>query len=386
MSKTLYQNYRYNNQIPTMKFSGNTVNKAVFGNIVSQEIVESTSPEIDYSQEYLTLTSWEDNNDIMYSMYQVNKDVKWSIDKTNWYSLARTTSSTIITLTTINKGESVYIKGNNTSLGGNDHGYNVTFEASKKFEVSGNIMSILYDDNFLEQTTVSSGYTFINLFYSATNLLTARNLVLPCTTYARWIYQNFMAKCTSLYYAPKELPQQTSQDRNTLVWMFNECYNLQETPVIRLTTNASGDGWYQMFRNISRLKRVICLMSGSNLRVTGSNWLDSVSSSGTFYKLSTSSWQRANYACPSGWTQRDFDTLEAQGAFLSIWAETETQYDGIVAGCSDYFVAGDTVTLEYVPVNGQFNGYYDENGNLLSNNSTYTFTAQRSMKIKVKTT
>ena len=85
-------------------------------------------------------------------------------------------------------------------------------------------------------------------------------------------------------------------------------------------------------------------------------------------------------------TYRNFDTLEAQDAFLSIWAETETQYDGIVAGCSDYFVDGDSVTLEYVAVNGTFNGYYDENDNLLSSSSTYTFTAQRSMKIKVKTT
>lgn len=67
MSNLIYQRLRFNGQFPTIMSGGMTLNGAAIDGIevvdYGEEIAPLT-PSIDYSQEYFTMTSWEDGNDI----------------------------------------------------------------------------------------------------------------------------------------------------------------------------------------------------------------------------------------------------------------------------------------------------------------------------------
>lgn len=374
---SLYVNkLRYNESVPVFgKSAGTHYSKMYYGdtNVLGVENVQPPQP-INYEAEYFTITSWEDNNDIYYKTKKgtgtSGVDMYYSTNKTTWTKLD-TYYSAFVTIVTLNKGDSVWFKGTNDSLGANDSGYVTSFSSSKYAEASGNIMSLLYGDDFIGKTTANGAYTFIDMFNAWTKILSARNLIMPCTTYYQWIYQGTFTGCTNLIYAPKELPQQTYQGRNTLIWMFSNCTKLEETPIIRLTGGSLGDNWFNYICQGDTIKRAIFLCTSGYPSANGNATIK--------YKLS---WNTS----VSGSAYRNFDTLQDNNQFISIWAETETLYDGIIKGCSDHFIQGDSVTLEYISINGTFNGYYDENDNLLSSSSTYTFTAQRNMKIKVKTT
>lgn len=363
MTKTLYQRYKYNGKFPFMMFNSNKVAQAMFDGTAAEELVEP-SPEIDWSQEYMTFISWQDNNTFKF----VTPDgitLKYSTDKQTW-----TTSSSGVSLT-FNTGDKVYVKGSimrSMATNNNDNPRNY-FDCTKLYEVCGNMMSLFYEDNFIGKTSLpSSNIQFLRIFNYTTTLLSARNFIIPLTSLGSYMLRGLFAYNSNILYGVKEIECTGSFGNWALTSFYENCTKIQETPVMRF----SATDLYQMIYN-SGVKRMIWLgpsgyPANMGTPAAGSNFIR--------YKLSTNTVSGA---------YRNFDTLQAQEAFLSIWAETETPYAGMIAGCSDYFVAGDSVTLEYVAVNGTFNGYYDENDNLLSSNSTYTFTAQRSMKIKVKT-
>ena len=376
----LYVNrIKYKGGSPRLGASSGIINNAVVdGYYFYDDNYSPTPSEPDYSLEYFTVTSWQDNNGIRVRAGLQNNsstvNLYWSLDKQTW-TQAPTSASTI---TTLNKGEKIYFKGNNTSLFNQIKWQQHTFiGASKYFEYSGNIMSLLWGDSFIDKTEAPNKDElgiFQNLcsvyLYSNYNwLLTTRNLIIPLTYYPKYCISNMFESCSKIVYFPKELQKETYVHPNALHnFLANSSSKINESPVLKLTTSVDSNS--SPFSS-SNCKKTISFVS--------SGYPTTPSSTTVKYKLSTNT-------SVSGSEYRDFDTLQANNQFISIWAETDTPYDGIVAGCGDYFVAGDTVTLEYVPVNANFNGYYDENDNLLSSNSTYTFTAQRSMKIKVKTT
>jgi uncharacterized repeat protein (TIGR02543 family) len=357
--------------ISTLQFSQNGSTPTV--------VWGGSTPEIDYSKEYFTITSWEDSNTLSVKHGNVNFTLYVSYDKQSWSTLSISSGTQTINL---NCGESVYFKATTSKLCGSDStNYATTFTATKYFEASGNIMSLLFGDDFENVTTFTdtSSYKIYGLFYNSTKLLTLENLVIPCTQYTSWIFQHFCNYCSSLIKAPKELPAQISNGSNTFVWMFANCTKLQESPVIRLTSNATRDGWHQMFNNDSSLKRVICLLQGTNLSVTGAAWLGNVSGTGVFYKDPNSTWQSGTTAIPSNWTTRDW--YDNDNTLIKVTATPAYRYSCFVEGTSDYYKSGDTVTLKCTPLNGySFSGWY-VNDSLISSNSTYTFTASSSVEV-----
>ena len=358
-------------------------NKRLITLIIALFMGIGTTWATDYSQEYFTITSWESDNTITFYHGNISYTLYISHDKTNWSVFSNTpnTNSTVV----LGIGEEVYFKANAYQICTTDNGsYGCHFGATKLFEASGNIMSLFNGDSFIGSTTFYSsndtyGYNALNLFNGATTLLTLENLVLPATQYNKWIYQGFASGCTSLIKAPKELPAQTYQGRNTLVWMFENCTKLQESPVIRLTSNASGDGWHQMFKNCTSLKRVICLIQGTNVKVTGTNWLTNVPSGGVFYKKSSSTWSSGYNAIPSSWTTRNWS--ENSSDFVAVTSTPAYRYSCYVEGTSNYYKSGDIVTLKCTPLNNcVFNGWYVNNV-CVSTNETYTFTATQNIEV-----
>ena len=160
-----------------------------------------------------------------------------STDQENWSSMG-TTSDTAITATIPTNGK-LYLKATaDTWLDENMFTYNY-INASGAHNVGGNIMSLLYGDNYTNQTTFPTGSAnnFCYLLSNNTTLISAENLILSATTLVENCYGNMFEGCTSLTAAPA-LPA-TTLTYNCYGNMFNGCTSLTTSPVLPATTLAT---------------------------------------------------------------------------------------------------------------------------------------------------
>ena len=118
--------------------------------------------------------------------------------------------------------------------------------ASFKYYVCGNIMSLLYGDNFKNQISLSGkNHAFDSLFslsnhnYSSyKKLIRADKLILPATTLADSCYASMFSVCSSLTTAP-ELSA-TTLAKGCYYNMFYSCTSLVIAPELPATTLAEG--------------------------------------------------------------------------------------------------------------------------------------------------
>ena len=192
----------------------------------------------DYSQDYFFIEDVSGQSNtvtiIKYNGYAPSIEVFKSSDGTNWESMG-STSTTGITATIPANGK-LYLKAtvNNWSTGDN---YN-RIGASGAHNVGGNIMSLLYGDNFQGQTSFPSTNTKFNyIFYGNDKLVSASKLVLPATTLNGYCYRGMFNSCTSLTTAPA-LPATTLAEY-CYNGMFTACYSLTTAPELPATTLAS---------------------------------------------------------------------------------------------------------------------------------------------------
>ena len=126
-----------------------------------------------------------------------------------------------------------------------------TFSATGNFNVQGNVMSLLYGDNYKGQTDLTGkNYAFYYLFYNNTKVINAKNLSLPATTLVNRCYFCMFMKCTSLTTSP-ELPA-TTLAQSCYNAMFDGCTSLTTAPELPATTLADGCYGY-MFRGCTSL-------------------------------------------------------------------------------------------------------------------------------------
>ena len=205
----------------------------------------------DYSQEYLTIESLADNNTITWTFTgstPMQNYIYWSKNGTSWTSAIASTSATPVSLATLNKGEKMYLKGENVTYASSKSNYS-HFNSDYEFNVSGNIMSLIYGDNFIGQTTLSSAYNFVHIFNSS-KVVNASNLILPATTLTNYCYDNMFNGCTSLATAPV-LPA-TTLKLSCYGYMFNGCTSLATAPVLPATT-LENYCYEHMFQNCTSL-------------------------------------------------------------------------------------------------------------------------------------
>ena len=130
-------------------YLGSTLVKEVY---MGTKLIWPTST-FDYSSEYFTIESLEDNNQIGI----VNSDrpsISISTDKQTWTTVTPNAAPTYFI--TLNAGEKVYIKGNNNVYYDGSWSTEGYFTSTGNFNVSGNIMSLIYSDDFKNKTTLSS--------------------------------------------------------------------------------------------------------------------------------------------------------------------------------------------------------------------------------------
>ena len=159
----------------------------------------------------------------------------------------------------VEEGDKIIWKGDARQLGYEDEVYGDIvgsfFSSTCEFDAQGNVMSLLYGDNFNSERTIENNYAFCSLFYdydgeNACEMVNAKNLSLPATTLANGCYQYMFYGCTSLTIAP-ELPA-TTLANYCYASMFQGCTSLTTAPQLPAETLA---GWcyLSMFNGCTNL-------------------------------------------------------------------------------------------------------------------------------------
>ena len=199
-----------------------------------------SEPDIDYSKEYFTIEALEDGLTVKLS----RNASQYRIDNNEWVTLGSGT-----TTPSVNNGQKIQFIITNPSISSSS-GMG-TFTISKKCNVSGNIMSLLYGDDFVGQIDLSGkNKVFSYLFQNCRTLQSAENLILPATTLAEKCYYSMFSYCISLTTAP-ELPamELASECYSS---MFNYCRTLTTAPELPATELAERC-YHSMFSNCTSL-------------------------------------------------------------------------------------------------------------------------------------
>ena len=270
----------------------------------------NSKEKVDYATEYLTFNITSNGN------INVPTGTTYSINGAEWEN----TGTTI----TVNSGETIRFKGNNSKYNNNTFG-----SSTASFELEGNIMSLIYGDDFKNKLTISSTYAFDGLFSNCTGLTSAENLILPATTLVNGCYCSMFKGCTSLATAPV-LPA-TTLAYQCYIQMFWSCTSLTAAPALPATTLASGcyrqmfygctslktapalpattlasDCYYNMFYGCSSLNYIKCLATDIPSSYSTYYWVDGVAATGTFVKAAgMTKWRTGKDGIPSGWTVQD---------------------------------------------------------------------------------
>lgn len=224
----------------------------------------------------------------------------------------------------VRPGQRYFIKGLN-----NEYGLCCTwhFGGDAKFNVHGNIMSMIYGDDFVGKKEFTEEEVFNGLF-KGSGVLDASNLVLPAEKLTRACYAEMFRGCSWLTAAPLELSGTTLAD-SCYAHMFYYCINLETAPsILPATTLANtcyagmfsrcnklrtapelpaetlvSNCYYQMFYKASLLNNIKCLATDISATDCTKSWVTDVWANGTFTKAaSMSNWTTGNNGIPNNWT------------------------------------------------------------------------------------
>ena len=262
--------------IDALYLGENRINKLCLGENVIYN-AEPSGPVINVD-DYVTFEALEDGFTVTLS----RNATEYCIDGDgDWKTLSSGTTSP-----SINNGQTISLRGNCTitSSTGTTGGIG-RFTLSKKCNVRGNAMALLYGDSGKDNVSLSGkNYAFSRLFESATTIQSVSSDFLPATTVSQYCYYRMFYGCSSLTTAPT-LPAVSlgTSQRYCYQYMFYNCSKLNYIKAMFTTDPGSRNSSSQAYYTY--------------------NWVSGVASSGTFVKNSSATWNRTGaWAVPSGWT------------------------------------------------------------------------------------
>lgn len=303
---------------------------------VTEDTSLTASFELDYNlldYFYVEDTSGSNNTLSIIKSYSTAPTVKVytsTNNKTNWTELG-STSTTALTINIPANGK-LYLKANTSawgsviSSGGNITHQHNTITCSGRHIVGGNIMSLLYGDNFTDVTTYGSNNVFKGLFNRNYTLESAENLKLPSTNATQYCYRMMFSECTGLI-KPPALPA-TTLSNECYAYMFQGCTNLTTAPALPATTlnkycymqmfyNCRSlttapvleakylyeGSYYGMFYGCNSINRVTSYANTISATYCLFQWLYGVTGTGDFYNLGTATYPIGASGIPNGWTE-----------------------------------------------------------------------------------
>ena len=252
------------------------------------------NPVHDYSLDYLTLCAITSGTILWKNSGNVEKTIMYSKNNgQTWTSITSTTAGTEINVTA---GEKVLVKGTNEQYA-TKKDYNSRFEGGTAlFNVEGNVMSLIGGDNFTGVTSFTKSWALHSLF-NRSNVVSAKNLVLPVMTLTEACYRAMFANAANLIEAPA-LPA-TTLAKDCYWYMFENC-PITEAPVLPALTLVQGC-YGNMFTGCTSLEYIKCLATNISASACTTAWVKSVAASGTFVKASGMTWSVGVNGIPSNW-------------------------------------------------------------------------------------
>ena len=251
-------------EVSDIRLGSNTINALYYGS----NLLWPLTPR-DYSKEYLTIEALSDATVIFYkNSDNISRTIQYSKNKRTWetISFGNFSDKDIPEAYKVSllAREKLYLKGSNSAYCTNDGANYCSININEgSANIYGNIMSLIYDDNFYEQTVLTEPRSFSNLFkcrsYGKQCIKDASNLILPATTLSPNCYSSMFSTCAELTSAP-ELPA-TTLSPYCYSYMFWFCGSLTSAPELPATTLVEGC-YYGMFTSC------ISLTSAPELPVT----------------------------------------------------------------------------------------------------------------------
>ena len=335
------------------------------------------SPVHHYENDYLTFRALTNGKIYLHSNGGVAKTIDYSLNGGEWTSITATPSSTTIDVLT---SDVVRFRGENASYATSKSGYTgfgqgeygtsgqETYDSdAATVNVEGNIMSLIYGDNFVGQTTFSGGtYNFCSMFKKL-KVVSAENLILPALTLREYCYRAMFSWCTMLTKAP-QLPA-TTLAKGVYWYMFEKCA-ITEAPEL-LAEHLVAECYGDMFTGCTSLNYIKCMaIDGFSTTNCKQNWVSGVASSGTFVKdsgVAVSTWTRGANGIPTNWLVYDdipvvpptitYDgfseitlTCETQGADIYYRLNNTGEYSAYTTAIT---ITADTIIQTYSELNGQ---------------------------------
>ena len=226
-------------------------------------MMANASSDDSQSSKYLTIEALEDGLTVSLSY----NPCQYSLNGTDWNDLQAYEQTPAI-----NTGEKIYFKAE--GLTPNSRNGLGTFTVSKRFNLSGNVMSMHFGDDAQGKTDLTGyNYAFSNLFRYCTGLVSVSKNFLPATILSDTCYRGLFSNCTSLVQAP-ELPA-TTLTESCYGYMFYGCTSLKYIKMLAIDISAP-----------------YCLNS----------WVSNVSPPGIFVKSKDATWNVTGVSgIPEGW-------------------------------------------------------------------------------------
>ena len=278
----------------------------------------------DYSADYLTFRVLTPGTICWKAFGDLTKTIEYQINDGEWMSISSTADGATISVA---KDDLVRFRGSNTAYATSKSNYSGFEGGTATYDIEGNIMSLLYGDNFAGNTTLpNSSWIFCSLFKKAP-VISAEHLVLPATTLKNYCYRALFSYCTTLTKAP-ELPA-TTLATGCYWYMFEQCA-ITEAPVLNATT-LTNECYGHMFEGCGLLNRITCLAtSGFNTSKCLEGWVTNVAGDGAFVKAANvTSWTTGVNGIPSGWIVcEDVLLLPPEVSFYGDTIELECPTEG----------------------------------------------------------
>lgn len=246
--------------------------------------------------------SWK-TNDYTSTFNVYPRTIEYSKDGGNtWTSITSASGSNAPSIS-VAAGDIIQFRGDNSKYGGQNGYEHSKFlgDSSVKFNIYGNLYSLISKTNYTDITTIRDRYALNYLFYGNSGLISAKNLTLLATSLTFGTYLGLFKDCTSLVDTP-ELPA-TTIGESCYEGMFRGCTKITKAPALPASTLPKYC-YMDMFNGCTRLNYVECMATTFGTMST-SGWLLDVRSSGRFVKHPTATWTTGENGIPSGWTVVD---------------------------------------------------------------------------------
>lgn len=274
---------------------------------------------LDGMTDYLTMVVLDDGV-ITFTYHEllsirVGRYMEYSIDDGDtWVRLENVDGEFVSISVDVSVGDVVKWRGSNDALGTYvgqvENAYGSCFTSTCRFNVYGNIHSLLYVYprifGSFSELELDEEYTFSYLFCDledgrSCRVVDASGIVFnPSVPFKYRCYQGMFEDCSELESAPA-LPS-TFLSEGCYSWMFHNCESLTNAPVLP-AVSLSRYCYDEMFSgcvSLGYVKAMFTTVPGVDYT---NGWLSGVSDNGTFVKNVEASWDVVgDNGVPSGWT------------------------------------------------------------------------------------